>query len=198
MDEYPPLTLLPTPAAPLALVQAEQHVALTDPASSVFTDLRVAPAVVVPATEALSDTRRLMQLAGVRMAFVVDPAERVIGMVTLADLQGEQPAQVARVRGVAPTEVVVHDVMAAVSQWVTLDVGELARAQVGHVMASFAACGRRYLVVTEKRIDDAQLGRSHRVIRGVFSANRVERALGRPIEPQLRSTTFAELAANLG
>lgn len=197
MEHFAALPVQTPPQDLLPLARAEAHVELTDPAAAVFTDLHVAPGVTVPATEALEDTRRLMQLAGVRMAFVVNAAEAVMGMVTLADLQGERPAQASRMRSVPQRDLTALDVMTPVRQWSAIDADSLARAQVGHVLASFRATGQRYLVVLEKVIDDAQLGTSHRVIRGLFSANRVERALGHPIEEQLRSKSFAELAATL-
>jgi hypothetical protein len=197
MDHFAALPVQTPPQALLPLARAEAHVELADPASAVFTDLRVAPGVVVPTTESLEETRRLMQLAGVRMAFVVNAGEDVMGMVTLADLQGERPAQAARVRGVPPRDLTALDVMTAVGHWSTIDAAHLARAQVGHVVETLRATGQRYLVVVERIVDDAQLNRAHWVIRGLFSANRVERALGRPIAEELRSKSFAELAATL-
>jgi CBS domain-containing protein len=189
-----PLVSLAQPA--LSLAQAEPHVRLTDPATEVFTDLRVAAGVVVPSTESLEDARRLMQLAGVRMAFVIEAPERIIGLVTLADLQGELAAQVARRRAVAQRELPVHDVMLPVAQWAVIDHARLAWAKVGHVVETFRATGQRYLIVTEQVTAHAEAA-PHTVIRGLFSANRVERALGASIEDGLRSRSFAELAGAL-
>jgi len=187
-----------SPAQPvLALPRAEPRVWLTDPATEVFTDLRVAPGVVVPATDSLEDTRRLMQFAGVRMAFVVDAGERIIGMATLADLQGEPAAQVAAARGLPQRELPVLDVMTPVAQWSVIDASRLAWARVGHIVATFRATGQRYLVVTEQATGHDPGAETHTVVRGLFSANRVERATGEVIEVELRSRNFAELAGAL-
>jgi hypothetical protein len=194
-DHYEPLPLQTLSQLAPTLPRAEPHVWLTDPATEVFTDLRVAPGVTVPATDSLEDTRRLMQLAGVRMAFVIDAAERIIGMVTLSDMQGEHAAQVARTRGVPQRDLPVLDVTTPVSRWSTIDHGRLAWAKVGHLVATFRATGQRYLIVTEQV--KGQDGQPHTVIRGVFSANRVERATGHTIEDALRSRNFAELAGVL-
>jgi hypothetical protein len=195
MDRYQPLAVQAPRAAALSLAKAESHADLNDPAAVVFTDLRVAPGVVVPATEPLAETRRLMQLAGVRMAFVVDVAERVIGMVVLADLQGERPTLEARMRSVALRDLSVTEVMTRVAECSAVDMGHIARARIGHVVATFQATGQRYLIVTEQHRDET--GAAHTVIRGLFSANRVERALGHPIEVELRSRNFAEMTAAL-
>jgi hypothetical protein len=194
-DRFEPLPLQPLSQPALTLPRAEPHVWLSDPATDVFTDLRVAPGVVVPETDSLEDTRRLMQLAGVRMAFVIDASERIIGMVTLMDLQGEFAAQVASARGAPQRDLPVLDVMTPVSKWSAIDFGRLAWAKVGHVVETFRATGQRYLIVTEQVTGHE--GVAHTVIRGLFSANRVERATGRPIEDALRSRNFAELAGAL-
>jgi hypothetical protein len=200
MDTIPhrfdPLPLEPAAPPALSLAQAEPHVWLTDPATEVFTDLRVAAGVVVPSTEALEDTRRLMQFAGVRMAFISEAPERIIGLVTLADLQGERAAQVASARGVPQRELPVHDVMLPVAHWARIDFARLAWAKVGHLVETFRATGQRYLIVTERVTSHADIA-SRAVIRGLFSANRLERALGRSIEDGLHSRSFAELAGVL-
>lgn len=177
--------------APLALVHAEAHVGFDDPAAAVLTDLRIASSVVVPADEPLQDARRLMQHAGVRMAFVLDAAGGVIGLVTAADLQGERVLQVATRRGLGHGELNVAAVMTPVADWAAVDAAALPRARVGDIVATFRQTAQRYLIVVER---DAQ---GTPAIRGVFSANRVERALGHAIEEELRSNTFSALAAAL-
>lgn len=191
MAHFHALPVRPALDAPLALVRSEAHVELDDPASAVLTDLRIASSVVVPIDEPLEDARRLMQHAGVRMAFVLDAAGGVTGLVTAADLQGERAMQAAMRRGAAHGDLAVADVMTPVAHWSAIDVRALARARVGDVVASFRATGQRYLIVVEAEAGGAV------AIRGVFSANRVERALGHAIEEELRSATFSALAQAL-
>lgn len=191
MAHYHALPVRPALDAPLSLVRSEAHVELDDPASAVLTDLRIASSVVVPIEEPLEDARRLMQHAGVRMAFVLESHGGVVGLVTAADLQGEGAMQAATRRGVGYGDLNVADVMTPVAHWSAIDVRDLSRARVGDIVASFRATAKRYLIVVEH---DAQ-GKA--AIRGVFSANRVERALGHTIEEELRSATFSALARAL-
>lgn len=183
----------------LKLVDSEQHAELDDPAATLFTDLRVAPSVVVPATEPLAASLRLMQHAGVRMAFVSDAAGGIVGLVTAADLQGERPMRAAQARQVSYHDLSVEEVMTPASRWVTLDADHLRRAEVGHIVATMLATGQRYLIVTEtvKETDSMLNGTTRTMVRGLYSANRVERALGHPIDEELRSRSFADLAAAL-
>ncbi|HSI57861.1 MAG TPA: hypothetical protein VLA16_09900 [Ideonella sp.] len=183
----------------LKMVHSEAHVEPGYPAQTVMTDLRVAPSVIVPVSEPLVETRRLMQMAGVRMAFVVDTDGGVTGLATVADLQGERPMLAAAKRAVSLPELSVGDVMTPVAGWVTLDIRSVERAEVGDIAATFAAVGQRYLIVTE-RVADLMEGPGaplRTVVRGLFSANRVERALGQSIEIEPRARSFADLAAAL-
>ncbi len=191
MPHFAPLAVAPLRVASLAPIDGEPHVEADDPATSIFTDLRVAPSVVVPAVEPLAPALRLMQLAGTRMAFVTDPQQRTVGLVTAADLHGERPMLAASVRSQPHGELTVADVMTPLGQWPAIDAHALSRARVGDVLATFRATGRRYLLVTEADAN-GQL-----MLRGVFSANRAERALGQSIDEELRSRNFSELAAAL-
>ena len=179
----------------VALVGHVAHVELSDPALAVMTDLRVAPSVVVPSSEALEDSRRLMQHAGVRMAFVIEAGGDVIGLATATDLQGERPMLVAVGRHVAQRELCVADVMTPVAAWTTIDVVRLADARVGDIVETFRRAGDRYLIATESLADSDAPPRT--VVRGVFSANRVERALGHSIDIEVRPRSFADLASAL-
>lgn len=186
-------------AASLRMVHSEAHVEPGYPALTVMTDLRVAPSVIVPVSEPLMESRRLMQLAGVRMAFVVDSDGGVTGLVTVADLQGERPMLAAARRGVSLPELHVGEVMTPVAGWATLDVRAVERAEVGDIAATFAAVGQRYLIVTEqvREFGESLSAPLRTVVRGLFSANRVERALGQAIAIEPRVRSFADLAAAL-
>ena len=192
MHHYAPLPTRPIRDVALSLPQSDPHAQLDDPATEIFTDFRVAPCVVVPSGESLGPSLRLMQLAGVRMAFVTGPTGGVIGLVTAADLSGERPMQLAIGSGRAREELDVADVMTAVPDWNAIDVAAISRARVGDIVETFRAGGHRYLIVTE-----TEEGTPRLVVRGIFSASRAERALGRSIAGELRSRSFSELAVAL-
>lgn len=199
MRYHHPLAVHSLEASSLRMVHSEAHVEPGYPALAVMTDLRVAPSVVVPVSEPLVESRRLMQLAGVRMAFVVDSDGGVTGLVTVADLQGERPMLAAARRGVGLPELQVGEVMTPVAGWATLDIGAVERAEVGDIAATFAAVGQRYLIVTERVREFGETASAplRTVVRGLFSANRVERALGQAIAIEPRVRSFADLAAAL-
>jgi len=183
----------------MTLAQGEAHAELSDPAGDVFTDLRVSPSIVVPAAESLQDAHRLMQYAGTRMAFVVDFDGAVVGLATAADLQGERPLLATHERFVAHQDLTVADVMTRVADWVTFGIEQLEKASIGDIVLTLHSTGQRYLIATEATVDSGpQVPAAARTqVRGLFSANRIERAIGQPIDGELRSRSFAELAAAL-
>ena len=202
MHDYLPLAVHRPLHPAMALVQHDAHAELDDPASTIFTDLRLASSVIVPQREPLAESLRLMQLAGVRMAFVVELGGRVIGLVTAADLHGERPLVAASRRGVSHADLVVADVMTPLTDCATLSYDSLLRARVGDIVATFQASGQRYLIVTEPQASNEPPHEAAPLrLRGLFSANQAERALGHSIDhsidPQLRSRSFSELAAAL-
>lgn len=189
MTHFSPLEVRALRDAALTPAHADPHARADDPARVILTDLRVSPMVSVPASEPLREALRLMQLAGVRMAFVVDAHAEVTGIVTAADLQGERATRVAVERGLAHGELCVADVCTPIAHWPSIDVDVLRRARVGDVVETFRSTGRRYLLV----IENASPGVPP-TLRGLFSANRAERALGQRIDEELRSRSFSELA----
>lgn len=192
MHHYAPLAARPMRETVLAMPQNEPHAQMHDPATVIFTDFRAAPCVIVPSGEALGPSLRLMQLAGVRMAFVTAGSGEVIGLVTAADLSGERPVQVAIGSGRSRDDLAVADVMTPVADFNALDADVLRRSRVGDVVETFRATGERYLIVLE-----AEEATGRTVVRGVFSASRAERALGHSIVGELRSRSFSQLAAAL-
>jgi hypothetical protein len=77
---------------------AEVRLALTDPAVHVVTDFAWEAPVTVPEGLPIDDALREMIRAGVRALLVVQD-ERVTGLITSYDIQGERPLQFLRQSG---------------------------------------------------------------------------------------------------
>lgn len=189
MSEFHRLPLLPAGLEP-ALPRVQRRVRLHDRALSLFTDLRLGPKVVAETRDALDPTLHVMLRAGVHMAFVADPAGRLVGLVTQADLQGERPLLSALSDGRAHGELTVGDLMTPIGDWPMVDLFEIRHASIGDVVQTLEASGLRYLLVSETRDGATEL-------RGLFSARALEEALDRPIENDRHSRSFAQLEAAL-
>ena len=190
MSVYPALDLKAVPHALCFDHHEPDHMTLDTPALAVMTDLAHGPRVSVYPDDSLEEAVAVMMRAGVRLAFVVPGADAMtlpIGLVAAADLLGERPMQIAAGSPMRRRELRVRDLMEPTDRWHVVDMPSARQARVGHIVATLQATGRRHLVVIQHRMDRI-------VVRGVFSATRIERALGQPID-EGAARSFADVEA---
>lgn len=193
MSEYAALPLKSAHGMLTFDVDMPERAVLDTPSLALLTDLAHGPRVSVYPDDPIDDAIELMKRAGVRMAFVVTTAGSVttpIGMVTAHDLLGERPMQVAAGVPLARHELRVRDLMEPIERWHVIDIATARNARVGHVVETMRATGKRHLIVIQQRDRGT-------VVRGVFSATRIERALGRSIDETMHSRSFADVEAAL-
>lgn len=189
MSQYHCLPLIHSPLVP-TLPEPRRHARLDDRALTLFSDLRQGPKIVVDARDGLDLTRHVLMRSSVHMAFVSNAAQEFVGLITMADLEGERPVLSALNDRRAHGDLTVGDLMTPTAQWPTVDLFEIRHASVGDVIATLQECGQRYLLVTETRGDRMEL-------RGLFSARHIEEALQVAIEDDGHSRSFAALGAAL-
>lgn len=188
-QRFQPVPLSSLSAAP-SLPQFKRVSRPHDRALPLLTDLRFAPLVVASHRDGLDETLHVMMRAGVRMAFVSGVDGLLAGMVTADVLMGERPVRLAMSTKVRHEELTLSDVMTPLTHWEVTDMQHVRTARVGDIVATMREHGLRYLLVTE-------LVEGHTQLRGLFSAKRLELALGEPIEADLAAHSFAELEAVL-
>jgi hypothetical protein len=168
------------------LPQTQRHATPHEPALSLLTDLHHSACVVASDRDGLDQTLHLMMRAGVRMVFVAGPQGDLVGMVTAEDLQGERPVVKASSHQMAHDELTLADIMIPISHWDTVELSAVRTARLGDIAETMHQHGLRYLLVTQ--LKDGQT-----VLRGLFSARRLEMALNMTIEADMHSRSFAEL-----
>jgi CBS-domain-containing membrane protein len=158
------------------------------PAVEVLTDLtHVKPATTHPHTLA-REAEQQMIVKGVRMLFVVSEMPVVEGLVTAADIRGDQQMRLVHERRVAFDELTVADLMTPLAMLDTVEFGQLRSARVGNIIATLKRIGRHHLLV----IEPGGAGVPGRV-RGVFSRSQIERQLGTAIDIAQIARSFAEI-----
>lgn len=188
-SSFRPLALASLRTAP-TLPQPSRTARPEDRALPLLTDVRFSPLVVASHRDGLGQTLHVMQRAGVRMAFVSGLQGELVGMVTADVLMGERPVVRAMSDLVQHGELTLADVMTPLTHWEVADFSQVRHARVGDIVATLREHGLRYLLVTETRD-------GHTSLRGLFSAKRLEVALGQPIDADLHAHSFAELEAVL-
>jgi len=183
----PKSTLLPTNQQ-LTLVQIDS------PAIMVMTDFSlVTPVTVTPQTP-IDFALGKMKTAGVRLLFVVNDIDEIIGLITARDILGERPIQYTQQTRIARAGISVAAIMTPQSDIQVLDATRLETALVGDIVATLHALERQHALVA--KFDVAT--RTHRVI-GMFSTTRISRLLGDNVvqtPPPARS--LAEIVEKIG
>ena len=165
-------------------------VRMDSPAIEVMTDLaRIPPATIDPQST-LAHANQAMILRGVRLLLVTEKNGRISGVITATDLLGEKPVRIAQGRGSKREELQVRDVMTALEDMEALEMSDVERAEVGHIVATLENCGRQHTLVVERGVEAAK-----QTLRGIFSASQIARQLGLDLTTHEFARTFAEIEA---
>jgi CBS domain containing-hemolysin-like protein len=164
------------------------HVTLDSPAIDVMTDLSQVTAETVSPNVSVDDAEEGMIASGIRLLFVTNQLNQVIGIVTSKDLSGERILRFVNDSNSARRDVIVRDIMTPQHMIDVLEMGDVATARVGDVVATLKRMGRQHALV----IDRNAAGRQ--TIRGLLSTSQIGRQLGQPIDTMDVAGNFANLA----
>lgn len=169
------------------MVNRPTDVTLDDSALKVMTDLNeITPFCIDPST-CIDAANEKMIACGVRLLFVTDANDDLLGLVTSSDILGEKPVRLITKRGGNRIDIATQDVMTPKSEIKVIDIHDVENATVGDIIETMKTIGRQHTLVVETT-DDRQ-----EVIRGIFSTSQIEKQTGTKIQLSHRVTTFAEL-----
>lgn len=191
---YPPLREHPlSPGTVCRVAGTVPHMVRADsPALAVMTDLTQVSAATIAADATLADATRLMIARGVRLLLVVDRFRVIEGVIAAHDTMGERPINLLRERGGRHQELHVADLMTPRAAIAVLDLADVLRAEVGHIVATLKESARQHALVVER---DRFSGEDF--VRGIFSATQIGRQLGVAIPIFEVAHSFAEIEAAL-
>lgn len=164
-----------------------QSVVEGDPALRVMTDFDLITPFSIPPTATLNEINRKMIACQVRLLFVCDQSNTLLGLVTSTDILGEKPILYLNEHGGGRGEILAKDIMTHHANLEALDLRDVEGATVGDIVETMKIFGRQHILVVEPTVDGSE------VIRGLFSTSQIGRQLGRVIESLGRANTFAEL-----
>jgi len=193
---YKPLPMAPMRAGVVVqpLFTGPKPVRLDSPAIEVMTDLRQVPAATIHGWSTISEANRTMIARGVRLLFVVAITGVVEGLITAHDIVGEKAVNLLHERRAGRHgELTVADILLPHRLIEVLDIEQVLRAEVGHILETLREANRQHaLVVDRDRVTREDY------VRGIFSATQIGRQLGRPVATFDVAHTFAEIEAELG
>ncbi len=191
---YPPLRQHPLPEGTTCRVAGAvpQMVRADSPAIAVMTDLSRVTAATIGPQATLAEATRLMIARGVRLLLVADRYGAILGVITSRDTMGERPINLLHERGGRREDLSVADLMTPRAAMEVLDLNDVLRAEVGHIVATLKECARQHALVVER---DRMTGDDY--VRGIFSATQIGRQLGVAIPIFEVAHSFAEIEAAL-
>src|SRR5581483_5417542 len=153
-------------------VARTRRAALNDPATCVMTDFTRESPLTVTEDRPIEDALRDMVNAGVHALLVVR-GDRVSGLVTAYDIQGDRPLSMLLTRSHAlPYEIEVGHIMTPWERVAKLDWASVSTARIHDIARAFGSTTASHLVVVE------DVERDGRFVRALISRRQLRRQLG--------------------
>jgi CBS-domain-containing membrane protein len=165
-----------------------EKVTLNSPAIDVMTDLAQVTAESVTANLSVDDAEQKMIASGIRLLFVTNQLNQIIGIVTSKDVSGERLMRLVNDSRTPRKELIVRDIMTSQHKIEVLELGDVATSRVGDIVFTLKRMGRQHALVIEHDEDGRQ------VIRGVLSTSQIGRQLGEDIDTRDVAGNLANLA----
>ena len=165
-----------------------EKVSMESPAIDVMTDLAQVTAETVSANLSVDDAEQKMIASGIRLLFVTNQLNEIIGIVTSKDLSGERIMRLITDSRSLRKDLIVRDIMTSQHKIEVLELTDVATRRVGDIVATLKRMGRQHALVVERDADGRQ------VIRGLLSTSQIGRQLGQAIETTDVAGNFANLA----
>jgi len=162
-------------------------IALEDAAYSVMTDFNHIRPFSTSGDANIEQINNKMIACGVRLLFVAEQDEVLLGLVTYNDIFGEKPLQYMQEHGGKREEILARDIMTPHDQLEVLQLSDILTARVGDIVETIKSSGRQHILVCENQPDG-----SH-VITGLFSSTQIENRLQIKIEMSPRANTFVDI-----
>ncbi len=160
---------------------------MTNPAIDVMTDLSQTVPFFVTATAPINEVNDRMIAYGVRLLFVTDGDDTLVGLITATDVMGEKPMQHITEHGGKHEDIMARDLMTNTSSIDVLNLSDVESANVGDIIKTIKTTRRQHLLVIEPTTDETT-----EAIRGIFSTTQIANQLGIKINVSDQASTFAE------
>ncbi|MBF0264591.1 MAG: hypothetical protein HQL46_04910 [Gammaproteobacteria bacterium] len=165
-----PLSILPVATKLASPSQKTKKIDFDDIALSVMTDLQQVSAITIAACDGIFDAEYKMKIRQVKLLFVVDHNEYIIGIVTYDELHGSYLQQIVDDTGIVASELCILDVMIGVDSIQTLNLFDINESTVGDIIMTLNTLQKQHILVLEEK-------ENIKVIRGLFSTSQIGKQL---------------------
>ena len=162
------------------------------PAICGMTDLTQIRPLMIDPFATLTHANERMINSGVRMLFVTQTQQQMIGIITASDILGEKPVKYMHEVGCTHADILVRDIMSPASSLEALNLADVEHARVGDVIETLRNSGRQHALVVETDTD----ARIEHVC-GIFSTAHISRLMHARVEVSDVATSFAAIQSAL-
>lgn len=181
-----PVSVLSPPQQHEAVINEES------PAICGMTDLtQIRPLMIDPFATLVHANERMINY-GVRMLFVTQAQQQMIGIITASDILGEKPVQYMHEVGCTHADILVQDIMMPASSLEALNLADVEHSRIGDVIETLRNSGRQHALVVETDTD----ARIEHVC-GIFSTAHISRLMHARVEVSEVATSFAAIQSAL-
>lgn len=168
-----------------------ERVTADSDAVDVMTDFTKVAAITMGPCATLDAAEQRMIASGVRLLMITDQYNRILGLITATDLQGDRPLKYLQEKGGKREDIYLRDIMTPSEQLEVLYMVDVANAKVGDIVETMKKVARQHALVVD--LDENK----QQSVRGLFSTKQISKQLGVNIETTEVAKTFAELEAAL-
>ncbi|RBP50625.1 CBS domain-containing protein [Arenicella xantha] len=162
-----------------------QDISMETRALEFLTDFKVTKPLVIESSVSAIDVKNLMIKSHVKLKFVINEGNQILGVISTEDLEDQKLLQRAS-DGFLREDIVVTDMMRPKSELVALSYKELANATIGDVIEVLKDSGQQHCLVIDQTLKQ---------IRGIFSASDISRMLQLSINIQDKSSFYKVFSA---
>lgn len=164
------------------------RVTANSPAVDVMTDFTKVAAITMGPCATINAAEQRMVASGVRLLLVTEQSNRIMGVITLTDIQGDRPMKyLQKIGGGKREDIYLQDIMTSSDSLDVLEMTQVEKVLVGDIVATMKKVGRQHAMVVDT---DAE---GNQVLRGIFSTKQISKQLGIEISTAEIARTFAEL-----
>ena len=121
-----------------------------------MTDLAQVTAETVTANVSVDDAEQKMIASGIRLLFVTNQLNEVIGIVTSKDVSGERIMRLINASNTPRKDLIVRDIMTSQHKIEVLELSDVSTSRVGDIVATLKRMGRQHALVIERDADGQQ------------------------------------------
>ncbi|WP_105168962.1 CBS domain-containing protein [Pseudoalteromonas sp. T1lg23B] len=163
-------------------------ISLDSPATAVMHGFHQVPPQLIDSNTSVNDALLIMQQTHMRISFVVDKQNNMLGIISKARLSSSYVLRISTKKGISRTEMSVADVMIPLSSLNSVNELTLRTAKVGDIMKSMEAAGHEHLLVVSQV--------PARVC-GYFDLIDISRMTGKAMNQHKPASSFSEIVDSL-